>query len=745
MTRPARTRQRWRVPVLSIVACCVLACSSSPAPKPAAQPVVAAHPRMMYTPADKAIVVARQHKAPFDAIWQHLRDEAAATPPTPVPGTWDSGVWEQNANVAQANAVLAWALGDAVAAAKAKQLLLSFKDNLEDNDDQDIDIHIPSVLFPIVNTWDLLLATPWITQDEAKQAQTAIASVTRKFVARNLDDSTFSFLSFVITQNNHPLRASSAIGYVALAFPDDPDATRWLDWATDQMDYLLGPKGHYVQSDGGVSEGPFYFSFGFEAYVPFLLALDRNSPESVVHHHTCITRNSLDPWTDNGCVEGEPFKLKNPLRDPWFLATLDWDISLRRPSGLRAVLDDTHVAILPAGALITRLGAPSYLVWDWGTNAVMPFDTGKFGDLSPWYLAYVSDVAPKPPPWRNRFFAAGGQAMFRSGWGPDDLWLMLVADHGPARKTLHNHADGASFALSAYGEDLLIDTGYYKPDSMKNPITTDAPEHNVILIDGVGAPKRGLLNSWGDTDAFLENTKDGEAVAWAEARISYEKAEIRRGVAFARKRYFVVADRIASDVTTPRAFQWRAHLWAGFDVGGTYKIAGNRLTMDRALGGLTISATTTAGDPTFVEPPFTSMQSPHVHDIDGSGNHAVADATISAVAPGFLVVLAPYKQGATGDDGPLTVTAIDAGTGGALWRIEGSTAGVKWRDFAWLRDAGAPSQLFFLDGHSLETDAQFVLVSQAGEFALLAGGAWVKLDGVALLSANTAPVAVYAK
>jgi len=745
MTHSPRTRQRWIGTAVVLLGCCVLAsCSTSPTPPPAKAAAVPAHPHLMYTPEHKAIVVARQHSAPFDAVWQRIRDQAAVTPPNPAPDKWDTNEWGKVASAAQANAVIAWALDDAAAAAKARQLLLSLADNLQDNDDPDLDIRIQSVLLPLVNTWDLLLATPWISAAQASDAQARITSVTRKFVARYLDDSTFRFVSFILTQNNHPLRAAGAIGYVALAFPDDPDATRWLDWATDQMDYLLGPKGHYVQSDGGVSEGPFYFSFGFAAVVPFLLALDRNSPDSAVHHHTCITRNDADPWSDHGCVEGEPFTLKNPLRDPTFQSTLAWSVSLRRPSGLRAVLNDTRIAITNGAALTTRLGGPSYLIWDWITNALMPLDTEKFGDLTPWYLAHVKDAAPQQPPWLNRFFPAAGQAVFRSGWGPDDLWLLLVADHGPARKTVHNHADGASFALSAYGEDLLIDTGYYKPNPMQNPLTTNALSHNVILIDGVGAPKRGVLNSWGDTDAFLEDTKDGAKIAWAQARISYEKAEIRRGIAFARQRYFVVADRIASAVATPRTFQWRAHLWAGFDAGGTYTLAGNRLTLERALGSLTVAAATTAGDPTFIEPPFKALRPPHVHDIYGPGNHAVADATISAVAPGFLVVLAPYKQGATGADGPLAVTAAAPGPASTAWIIQGSTAGVQWSDVAWLRDAGAATTWTLPSGTVIETDAQFVLVSTSGDYALIAGGSKVALDGVALLHDNTAPVAVVA-
>ncbi len=592
-----------RAPI--VVALALAACGPASAADGGAGDV---HPRMIYAPDQQATVLARQDQAPFDAVWQHVRDTASADPSLADPGTWVLRVWQTNGGIAQANAVMAWALDDAAAAAKAKALLLGLGENFEDTKDKDIDIGLPSLLIPYVNTWDLLLAAKALTPAESRQAEDHITAVTRKFVARYLDQPIFRNTAFVVTQNNHPLRAASALGYVALAFPDDPDAPRWLDWATDQMDYLLGPKGHYVQSDGGVSEGPFYYGFAYAALAPFLIALDRNSAPDAVHHHTCITRNDVDPWDDNACVEGEPFTLASPIRDPVFASTADWSIALRRPSGVRAELDDAHVAVLNGGALMTSYGGGPELLWDWEQNDVLPFETTKFDDLSAWYLAYVSDVAPTPPTWTNRFFPDAGQAVFRSGWGPRDLWLTLVADHGPARKSLHNHADGTSFALSAYGEDLLIDTGYYKPDSLQNPLTTDAPSHNVVLVDGAGAPKRGLLNNWGDTDAFLENTVDNGAVAWAEARESYEQATIRRGVAFVRQRYFVVADRIQSDVTTPRTFQWRAHLWAGYDAGGSYSIAGNRVTVDRPLAGLVIAAGTTAGDPAFVEPPFTALQ-----------------------------------------------------------------------------------------------------------------------------------------
>jgi hypothetical protein len=736
----------------ALTALTLSACSSSELAKPVA-PSGGPHPRLMVDATYKAPILARLAREPYATLWTRLQAAAQAPTREPEPGTWDAGLWGERAEVAQAAAMQAWLLDDPVAAARAKALLLSIGTNVDDSTDLDDDIHIPRVLIGYANAWDLLAATPWLSASESDDARTRITTVARKFANRYLDVPLTRFVSFVVTQNNHPLRAASALGYAALAFPDDPDAPRWLDWATDQMDYLLGPKGHYVQADGGVSEGPFYHAFGFSAVMRFLVALEKNAAPDAVYHHTCVTRNPDDPWSDNGCVEGEPFTLSRPLSSGSLQPMVDWSISLRRPSGVRANLNDAHMTALNGAALLSSFGAPSHVVWDWQHDVPLPLDTQKFDDLTPWYLAYVADSARSPgapgadaqePAWRNRFFPAAGHAVFRSGWGTDDRWLLLVADHGPARKTLHNHADGTSFALAAYGEDLLIDTGYYKPDARQNPRTTDAPSHSVILVDGKGAPKRGLLNDWGDTDAFLENTKDGDAVAWAEARTSYEGVEIRRGVAFARKRYYVVADRLGATSSTPRTFQWRAHLWAGHEAGGRYAIVGDAVTLDRDRAGLALRIASTAGPVTIEEPPFVALAAPHVHDGDsGTGNHAVIDARVQAIAPGFLAILAPYAQGraATDPDAPLTVVPIDAGTGGAAWTV----AGPGFRDVAWLRDPGAPGALSLPGGPSvttLTTDAAFVLVSADGSFALVAGGTTISLDGVALVKDNHDPVVI---
>ena len=318
------------------------------------------------------------------------------------------------------------------------------------------------------------------------------------------------------------------------------------------------------------------------------------------------------------------------------------------------------------------------------------------------------------------------------------MWLALVADHGAARKTLHNHGDGTSFSLSAYGEDLLIDPGYYKPNPTNNPLTMNHPSHNVILIDGKGAPERGLLTDWGDTEAYLENWVDGTQLAYSEARMSYEETDFRRGVAFVGQRYFVIADRLETTVSTPRSYQWRAHLWAGYDAGGSYTYGDGHLQLERDHAGLDLFVNTSEGLPTFVEPEYTQLTPPHVHQLlesqSSAGDHAVADAVVNGVSPEFLTVLAPFRSGGS----KLVVQSLVPGDNAAAFAMgEGAAT-----DFAWLRDDGAASTLTLATGAVVETDAELVVAAVDGSWALIAGGSNLTIDGQSVISGNTQPVAV---
>ncbi|HJL15419.1 MAG TPA: heparinase II/III family protein, partial [Sandaracinaceae bacterium LLY-WYZ-13_1] len=694
--------------------------------------LLSTHPTLLVTPDDRDVILARVERDPYDHVLAELRAQAAEELRTPDPEKWDHSAYGHNGCIAQANAMLAWLFDDDEAARRAHDVLLALEPDVETNDTWDLNIRMPDPMICHTNAWDLLQATGHLSEDEAAAVGEVLTTIIDRFFEEYVLDRGMRQITLGFSQNNHPIRTAAAVGHVAMAFPEHPRSDRWLDWAVSELDYLLGEDGQYIQPDGGVSEGPFYHGFGTEAAILFLHAYSNVGLSSHEHRRDCVNRRDVEPWAGHGCVDGERFTFDGVLERPRFQAALDWSIGIRLPSGQRPPLADARLYTPAHGALLTGYGAPPHFLWDWLTNTEEP---RRMDDpLVPYYLIAMDDAAaPEEPPYRNRFQVDAGNAVFRSGWDPDARWLLLMAEHGAQRRTLHDHVDGTSFSVAAYGDYLLSDTGYYKPNGLDNARTADAPSHNVILIDGRGAPDKGLLNDWGDEEAYLEHPLDGDALAWAEARQRYEDTEIVRGVAFVRRRYFVVADRLSTTRTDSREHRFRLHAHAGRDLGHTFALEDAGLHVAREHGGVRVHTASTVGPVAWEQPPFVEWEAPYVHEYEGGReeHHGVADAVVEAVAPGFLSVVAPYRVGATdGPDAPLEVTAVDAGADAVAWLVSDGA----FADLVWLRGAGASGELTLGDGAVVASDAAVVVVALDGSMALAARGTEVAVDGAAVFS-----------
>lgn len=712
------------------------------------------YPSLAVVPEHKELILSRVDREPYLTFMTQLEDAAARDwREREDPAVWDHGAEGQNGATAQANAVLAWLYDDEDAALKARDFFDRLQTDFETNSTWDVNIRMPHPLMGFTDAWDLLMATPWFPEEEAAAAADKICEITGKFFDRFLEDDFMRTIALGQSQNNHPIRTASAIGYVALAFPDHPEAAKWANWAFSELQYLWGPEGRYVQPDGGVSEGPFYYNFAWGvANVIFIAVHNLYGDEPLELETDCRNRQPIDPWLVTDCPEGEPFVFQNPLFDPQFVATIDWSMNLRLPFGPRPPLGDANFSTPPTGvALLTGLGHGGRYRWDFENVRDKDLETGWGADTKLHHLAYFDDsVAALEPSWKNRFLPAAGNAVFRSGWDDDARWLLLMGEEGAARKTLHDHVDGTSYSLAAYGEYLLIDTGYYKPNDLNNAVTAHSPSHNVVLIEGRAAPDKGLLTDFDDADAWIRNTLDGSLIAYAESHQWYQDTTVERSVAFVDNRYFVVADHLSTDATGPRAHAYRLHGYAGYDEGGVFELRADGARWERALAGVDVYLAVSGADGAtalaVVEPPFVAEEAPHVHQFDWQRNvahHGVMDATVLAAEPEFLAVLMPYRVGAAPGavDDALAVSAVDLGAASAAgtaaaWSIALPDA----QDLALQRDASAPTSFTLPGGAVLETDARFVALRLSGPraFAVLCRGTYLRLDGADVLTAANA-------
>ncbi|MFA6032519.1 MAG: heparinase II/III family protein [Myxococcota bacterium] len=699
-------------------------------------------PSLLVRPQDKQVVLSRIEREPFRSILDGIRQTAGRPHLDLPPDTFDSNE-QYNGETAQAAAFLAWLFDDAVMAKKARDFMAKLSDNYASHADFDIDIRMPSIMMCYVFALDMLAGAKLIPDSEAKAAEKKLTTINDAFFNDYVMNEVTRTLSIWYTQNNHPIRTACSIATAALAYPDHPSAGRWANWAFSELNYLWGADGCYVQPDGGVSEGPFYYIYAFTPSIALSVAWRNRVGAPRIFSTSCINRQTAEPWGSHKCRSGVPFVYNNLFDEALFVRSIDWSLALSLPDGRRPPMEDANMRYHNGiGVMAGVMNRPDYL-WDWVSSG---YSTDWGLNLAIQHLVYAPDaMTPVEPAFTKRVMTDAGQAVFRSGWGKDAIWVMLTAEAGDARMTVHDHVDAGSFTMAAYGEYLVMDTGYYKPNAANNAVTAQAPSHNVLMIEGESVPPKGLLLDFGDTDAFLKNESLTKHISYVEAWQTLKQSTTQRSVAFVRDRYVVTADRIVTPVTDPRLHTWRMHGYAGHDSGGTFAIGAESAAWERASAGVAVYLASTEQGLSLSEPAFTAGQPPHVHKIDTTvENHGVLDGKVTAVTPGFLSVVAPYRVGAVpgGPDAPLKVeriTATGVGSGVAAWAV--THAGGS--DLVVLRSKDAPTELALSTGDTLSTDAEVAIVALDGpdRYALIARGGYCRLNGVAIIENATGEVA----
>jgi len=526
-----------------------------PASARAWHPEWTARPRLFFGPEDIAELRARTAtpEGPWRVLWERIKVQSAEVPPEyPAVGSYDIAVAARWGAIAEASAMVGLMEGDPDAVARALALMSrDFPDPSGLSSLSNYDLLEAEALVAFCSAWDLLSANPL--------ADPRALAAARAGLSRRLD--TFRWMCYegpvsfllMLSRNNHPMKVFGALGLCALALNDRPDAARDLSEAMTGLDFLL----NQFQStpDGGYAEGWHYLQYGSESYLPFLAAYHRWANGESFPYRGMRTLQLENPNA------GQTVWIQDFARNPRTLAvyrTARWSV---RPDGLAPETDDANPSPMHGGILAWLFQEPEFLrVW---FQPAVAWYSGRIPVAT--FALYDGGAPPAhdpPEPLEGALYDAGF-AVFRDGWGPEAVYLVLQGEHGTVRVNgaEHEHADELSLLLRAYGQSLILDPGYINWEH--HDLVRLASDHNTILVDGSGAPTPPISIGLVGVDAALTPMRENGLLTWVAVRTAYQGVEFQRRVVRIGSRFFVVEDRIEG-AAGPRTF---SQLWNGYGGG----------------------------------------------------------------------------------------------------------------------------------------------------------------------------------
>ena len=464
--------------------------------------------------------------------------------------------------------------------------------------------------------------------------------------------------------DNWHIRAYGGLGLAAMALSEYTSGEGTpLEWADRALEMVTSSLDFQIEGrDGGYAEGPFYSRYAADVYLPYLFALKN--------------RTGLDLFAD-----------------PKIEKMHEWSLNLRLPNGRRPNIDDGHLDDFYGHYLAAVQASGGIHRWDWENNERGLY-VRQFSEMDAIALYDDSVLAQEPMHGPSVFMPGAGDAVFRSDWSAAATYMLLRGENGTAREHgfAHEHPDGTSFVLYAGGEMLAVDAGYINFDNHDK--VNKGRNHNVVLVDGNGPPRRILpvVGTIGDrNDAFIEAFFTSAAGDYAEVCTAYRGVELRRRVFFADHRYFLVADEI-DDRGRRHDYEWRLHGNGGGTSGGAYARAGNLARWTREKAELLAFLPD--------QPGRVALESEAIHSFDyrQEQTHAVLRVQQEGVDGRYLAVLYPR---AIGEAEPAFETASAQGAEAAVVTL----AGV--RDLAWLRNGNASEGTVAGPDAHLVSDARF--------------------------------------
>ncbi|MDP8226271.1 MAG: heparinase II/III family protein [Candidatus Celaenobacter polaris] len=361
-------------------------------------------------------------------------------------------------------------------------------------------------------------------------------------------------------QINYGVKFASALGMCAIVLntettgDTDKQPETWINYCMQKTDMQFND--WLVNEQGMWAEGPHYLSFSASSFLPFAIS-----------HNNFV----------NGQSEDYGGEFLPPLtQNDNFIAIPEWGIKIRQPNGARPNFDDSFLDPYFFNGMLAELYGDDVLAWDFVVSSDPYFMGATSDNIDVEMICTYDDIdfpGTTPPDFSpTQFMPDAGQAVFRSNWGEDAVYMCVIAENGQAREggRTHEQPDNGSFIIYALGELLAMDSGYISWD--KRDSVRYAKNHSMILVDGEGPPAATLTTAEG-TDAMLGECFDTDGVDHAEEYTFYQDTYFQRTVSFLNDEFFVISDYVGASST--HDYSWLLHGNGGGSTGNGFSLGTN--------------------------------------------------------------------------------------------------------------------------------------------------------------------------
>ncbi len=590
-------------------------------------PEITARPRTLMANNELSIINSRITRAPYT--------EMLAKVYTWSDWSYDAQNSERNKAVVARSAAFRYLISsDTLYAAKAKDYLLNrLQEEPSSIPLERIDnliwtsetVYLASITYDFLQTHSYLDGTDDV---QIRDNIAELAGVLYYACTATFDPIWGFFTYFDGEETNYGAKIGAALGMCALSLNNySSDTTKYQPsaWINLSMHLLNDIYNSYqVDADGGWAEGPNYYAFAAKNIVPFAIG-----------HNKFVNGN-----TEN---YGEDY-LPPLIYNDHFQKNLQWTGKIRKPGGRSPNFEDTFLNTYGVNGLAGEALAEAGLsqasreeVWHF-INTNPAYYTGDNNSLLAVETICLFDdsIFPQMPAApASQYLPHAGQLILRDDWENENIYLLMLAQHGVARTGghAHEHVDNLSFILSAYQKDLIIDSGYIS--YTQHGLVNNAAAHNLILVNDAGPS--GALDappiSQG-VDAHLIDYYFGDDMATGSATTSYGGADITRRIVMCDSIFFIY-DRVNGG--NSNNYKLLLHGNGGGDTANAHAISGAKSTY--TVGNIQLDCLINANQSISIY----SQDVPHETHYDHYENHALTVAEVaSARDVNFITILYPH-------------------------------------------------------------------------------------------------------